>query len=205
MVAFKCSFIHYHVNNISHYKFTRRELKSIARLLLEKLKESFFSVIPIIILVLILSYTIAPIPSWNLILFLISAFIIIIGITLFNLGVDISLIPIGKYIGSTLVKARKLSLIVILTFLMGVFITMAEPDLIVLAGQINGVPDSIIILSISFGVGLALVAAFLRILFQFPLSHLLILCYTIAFILSFFTGKDFLSIAWESVLLQQGP
>ena len=135
-------------------------MKSIARLLLEKLKESFFSVIPIIILVLILSYTIAPIPSWNLILFLISAFIIIIGITLFNLGVDISLIPIGKYIGSTLVKARKLSLIVILTFLMGVFITMAEPDLIVLAGQINGVPDSIIILSISFGVGLALVAAF---------------------------------------------
>lgn len=180
-------------------------MKSIARLLLEKLKESFFSVIPIIILVLILSYTIAPIPSWNLILFLISAFIIIIGITLFNLGVDISLIPIGKYIGSTLVKARKLSLIVILTFLMGVFITMAEPDLIVLAGQINGVPDSIIILSISFGVGLALVAAFLRILFQFPLSHLLILCYTIAFILSFFTGKDFLSIAWESGAVTTGP
>ena len=92
------------------------------------------------------------------------------GITLFNLGVDMSLIPIGEHVGSGLVKTRKLLLIVILTFIIGVFITIAEPDLIVLAGQINGVPDSIIIISVSLGVGLALVAAFLRILFQFPLS-----------------------------------
>jgi hypothetical protein len=140
--------------------------------LLEKLKESFFSVIPIIILVLLLSYTIAPIPSWNLVLFLVSAFVVIMGITLFNLGVDVSLIPIGKHIGSTLVKTRKLLLIVILTFFIGAFITMAEPDLIVLAGQINGVPDTIIILSISLGVSLALVGAFLRILLAVMFSPL---------------------------------
>jgi len=127
------------------------------------------------------------------------------GITLFNLGVDMSLIPIGKHVGSGLVKTRKLLLIVILTFIIGVFITIAEPDLIVLAGQINGVPDSIIIISVSLGVGLALVAAFLRILFQFPLSWILISCYILAFILSFFTGKDFLSIAWESGAVTTGP
>jgi hypothetical protein len=75
----------------------------------------------------------------------------------------------------------------------------------VLAGQINGVPDSIIIISVSLGVGLALVAAFLRILFQFPLSWILISCYILAFILSFFTGKDFLSIAWESGAVTTGP
>ena len=62
---------------------------------------------------MLLSYTIAPVPLWNLILFLISALVIIIGITLFNLGVDISLIPIGEHIGSALVKSRKLSLIVV--------------------------------------------------------------------------------------------
>ena len=116
-----------------------------------------------------------------------------------------SLIPIGEHVGSGLVKTRKLLLIVILTFIIGVFITIAEPDLIVLAGQINGVPDSIIIISVSLGVGLALVAAFLRILFQFPLSWILISCYILAFILSFFTGKDFLSIAWESGAVTTGP
>jgi len=173
--------------------------------LVEKLKESFFSVIPIVILVLILTYSIAPIPFFNLILFLISAAAVIMGITLFNLGVDVSLIPIGKHIGSTVVKTRKLLLIIILTFLIGVFITIAEPDLIVLASQINGVPDDVIIISVSLGVGLALVGAFLRILFQFPLSYLLIGCYVLAFILSFFTGNDFLSIAWESGAVTTGP
>jgi hypothetical protein len=127
------------------------------------------------------------------------------GITLFNLGVDISLIPIGKHIGSALVRTRKLPLIVILTFFIGVFITMAEPDLIVMAGQISGVPDSVIIISVSLGVSLALVGAFLRILFQVPLSFILIGCYILAFILSFFTGRDFLSIAWESGGVTTGP
>lgn len=173
--------------------------------MLAKLKESSFSVIPIIILVMILNYTIAPIPSWNIVLFLVSAFVLIMGITLFNLGVDISLIPIGKHIGSALVRTRKLPLIVILTFFIGVFITMAEPDLIVMAGQISGVPDSVIIISVSLGVSLALVGAFLRILFQVPLSFILIGCYILAFILSFFTGRDFLSIAWESGGVTTGP
>ena len=171
----------------------------------EKLKESSFSVIPIVILVVLLNYTIAPIPSWNLILFIVSALVLIMGITTFNLGVDISLIPIGEHIGSALVKTKKLLLIIVLTFFIGAFITMAEPDLIVLAGQINGVPDAIIIIAVSLGVGLALVGAFLRILFQFPLSYILIGCYVLAFILSAFTGKDFLSIAWESGAVTTGP
>ncbi|HPV01741.1 MAG TPA: DUF1538 domain-containing protein [Clostridiales bacterium] len=180
-------------------------MNKIFRLLLEKLKESSFSVIPIAILVVLLDLTIASIPSWNLILFLISAFVIIMGIALFNLGVDMSLIPIGKHIGSGLVKTRKLPIIIILTFLIGIFITMAEPDLIVLAGQINGVPDAVIILSVSLGVSLALVGAFLRILFQVPLSFILIGCYGLAFILSFFTGRDFISVAWESGGVSTGP
>ena len=114
------------------------------------------------------------------------------------------MIPIGEHIGSALVKTRKLLLIVILTFFIGVFITMAEPDLIVLAGQISGVPDSVIIICVSLGVGLALVGAFLRILFQFPLSYILISCYLLAFVLSAFTGKNFLSIAWESGAVSTG-
>lgn len=175
------------------------------KLLLSKLKESSFSVIPIILLVLFLNFTIAPLPKWSAILLLASAFTIILGIALFNLGVDISLIPIGQHIGSALVKNKKLWLVIILTLFIGIFITMAEPDLIVLAGQINGVPDSVFIMSVSIGVGLALVVAFLRILFQVRLSYILIVCYLAAFALSFFTGKDFLSIAWESGAVTTGP
>lgn len=175
------------------------------KLLFAKFKESLFSVIPIIILVLILNYTVAPMPLWSTVLFLVSAFMMILGITFFNLGVDVSLIPIGEYIGSTMVKSKKLPLIIILTFVIGVFISMAEPDLLVLAGQINGVPDSVIIMAVSLGVGLALVGAFLRILFQLPLSYILISCYVIAFILSAFTGKEFVSVAWEAGGVLTGP
>jgi len=174
-------------------------------LLLAKLKESFTSVIPIIVLVTILTFTIAPIPLWNYVFFLVSAALMIIGIALFNLGVDMSIIPIGEHIGSALVKSRKLNLIVILTLVIGIFVTVAEPDLILLAGQINGVPDLAIILAISIGVGCALVTAFLRILFQWPLSFLLIGCYLSAFILSVFTNQDFTSIAWESGAVTTGP
>jgi hypothetical protein len=84
-------------------------------------------------------------PSWNVILFLVSAAAVIAGITLFNFGVDMSLIPIGEHIGSALVKTGKLLLIVILSFIIGVFITIAEPDLAVMAGQINGVPPNSVI------------------------------------------------------------
>lgn len=175
------------------------------KLLKAKFKESFFSVIPIIIMVLVLHFTISPMPVWSIFLFLISAFVMVLGITLFNLGVDVSLIPIGEHIGATTVKSKNLILIIFLTFTIGVFISMAEPDLIVLAGQINGVPDSAIIMAVSIGVGLALVGAILRILFQLPLSYLLIGCYVLAFILSEFTGSDFLSIAWESGGVTTGP
>lgn len=175
------------------------------KLLFAKFKESFFSVFPIVIIVLFLNFTVTPIPFHSMFLFLFSSFILILSITLFNLGVDLSLMPMGEYIGSALVKSKNLSLIVALTFIIGVFISMAEPDLLVFASQVNGIPDSTIILAVSAGVGLALVAAFLRILFQVGLSRILTVCYLLAFILSGFTGKDFLSIAWESGAVTTGP
>jgi len=175
------------------------------KLLLAKFKESFLSVFPIVIIVLFLNFIITAIPFYSMFLFLFSSFILILSITLFNLGVDISLMPMGQHIGSALVKSKNLTLVIVLTCIIGVFISMAEPDLLVLASQINGIPDSIIIFAVSVGVGLALVAAFLRILFQVRLSQLLTVCYLLAFILSSFTGKNFLSIAWESGAVTTGP
>jgi len=121
-----------------------------------KFKEAVFSILPIITIVLLLNFTITPIPKFSLILFLISSATLVLGITFFTLGVDISLMPMGEYIGSDLVKSRKLSFIIITTFIIGIFIAVAEPDLKILASQINGLSDSTIILSVSIGVGIAL-------------------------------------------------
>ncbi len=176
-----------------------------AKLLRAKFKESFLTVLPIVVIVLVLNLTIAPMPFYSVLLFLISAFLMILGITLFNLGVDVSLMPIGEHIGAALVKSKNLKLIIVLTFIIGTFICMAEPDLLVLARQVSGIPDAIIIFAVSAGVGLALVGAFLRILFQVRLSLILTACYLLAFILSGFTGKNFISIAWESGAVTTGP
>ncbi len=175
------------------------------KLLFSKFKESLFSVIPIILLVVVLNFTVGPMPAGGLVLFLVSAITMVLGITLFNFGVDVSLIPIGEHVGTTIIKSKNLFVIITLIFIIGVFISMAEPDLIVLASQISGVPDSLIIAVVSVGVGLALVAAILRILFQFPLSWLLIVCYISAFILSQLSGINFISIAWESGGVTTGP
>lgn len=129
----------------------------------------------------------------------------IMGIALFNLGVDISLMPIGESVGAALVKSKNLLLIILLSFIIGVFVTVAEPDLLIMAAQINGVPDLAIIMAIAVGVGLVLILAFLRILFQIKLSHILIICYLLAFILSVFTERNFLSIAFESGAVTTGP
>lgn len=175
------------------------------QLLFAKFKESALSVLPIIIIVSVLNFTVAPLSKYNMILFLISSFVMILGITLFNLGVDISLMPIGENIGAALVKSKNLVFIIFLTFIIGVFVTVAEPDLLVLAGQINGVPDAMIIMAVAMGVGIALILAILRILFQIKLSYILIACYGLAFVLSTFTEKNFLSIAFESGAVSTGP
>lgn len=173
--------------------------------LLGKLKEAALTVLPIIILVSVLNFTVVHMSLYNLILFLISSFVMILGISLFNIGVDISLMPIGENVGASLVKSKNLLLIILLTFVIGVFVTVAEPDLLVTAAQINGVPDIAIIMTVAVGVGLVLILAFLRVLFQIKLSYILIICYLIAFILSAFTEKNFLSIAFESGAVTTGP
>ncbi|HHY36493.1 MAG TPA: DUF1538 domain-containing protein [Firmicutes bacterium] len=176
------------------------------KLLLDKLRESVSSIGSIVILVLLLNISVAPKPlGKGIALFLVSAFLMVFGIALFNLGVDISLIPVGEHLGSSIVKSRNLFLIVALTFVLGVFVTVAEPDLIIMAGQVSGVPDNLIIIVVAVGVGLALATAFLRILFQVPLSSILLVCYLGAFVLSRFTGTEFLSIAWEAGAVTTGP
>lgn len=170
-----------------------------------KLWESLSSVLPVTLLVLLLHFTIAPMPLNTVALFLVGTFLLILGMTFFTLGADISMMTMGEKVGSYLVKSRKLPLVIATTLIIGVFITIAEPDLKVLATQTPAVPDFVLIIAVAIGVGVFLVISFLRILFQIKLSYILIGCYLLVFLLASFTHENFLAVAFDSGGVTTGP
>ena len=135
--------------------------------LLEKFKESSQSVLPIALIVFLLHFTIAPMPTGTLMLFITGAILLIVGMVIFNLGADLAMLPMGELIGSKLTESLKLWLIIGGCFVLGVAVTIAEPDLQVLTKQVPAVPDIILVATVAVGVGIFLVLAILRILFQF--------------------------------------
>ncbi len=171
----------------------------------EKIHESFSSVIPITLIVLALSTTVAPLPLETLMLFLTGAVLLVVGMGFFSLGADMAMMPIGQQAGEHLTRTKKLWLIVIACFAVGIVITMAEPDLQVLARQTPAVPDMVLILTVAAGVGLFLVLAFLRILFRWRLSYLLLFFYAAVFLLAFFVPDSFLAVAFDSGGVTTGP
>ena len=174
-----------------------------------KLKEKFYetikAVFPILAIVLLLCFTIVPIPPSILMAFLIGAVLLIIGMLLFNVGVDMSMTPMGERVGTIMTKTKKLSVIILIGFIMGFIITISEPDLQVLAQQVPSVPNLVLILAVAAGVGIFLVAALLRMLFGIALSHLLVFFYLIVFGLTFLVPGDFLAIAFDSGGVTTGP
>lgn len=170
-----------------------------------KLKEAFSSVIPITAIVLILSLTIAPMPLGTLSLFLFGAILLIVGMGLFTLGADVAMMPMGEQIGAHLTKSRNLKLLIFVAFLIGTMITMAEPDLVVLANQVPSIPDAVIIGAVAIGVGIFLVIALLRIVFQIKIAHLFIFFYACIFILAIFSSENFLPVAFDSGGVTTGP
>lgn len=174
-------------------------------LLHEKVKESITSVLPITLIVLILSITIAPLLAGVLTLFLFGAALLIFGMGFFTLGVDMSMIPMGEGIGVQLSKARKVIIPLIVCFILGVLITIAEPDLQVLAEQVPSIPNMMLILTVAVGVGFFLMIAQLRMLFKIKTSYILIFFYLIIFSLTLFTPADFIPVAFDSGGVTTGP
>lgn len=170
-----------------------------------KLWEALSSVLPVTFLVILLHFTIAPMPGYTVASFLFGALLLIIGMTFFTLGADISMMHMGEKIGSHLAKSRRLPLIIVTTLLIGIFITIAEPDLKVLATQTPAVPDYVLILAVAVGVGIFLVISFLRIFIQIKLSYVLIGFYLLVFILAAFTHKSFLAVAFDFGGVTTGP
>ena len=179
--------------------------------LLDKLKEAAISVIPVTLIVLLLNFT--PFVSFTLtetVVFSCCALALIVGMALFNLGADMAMTPMGEQVGSGLTKSRKLNVLLIVCFIMGVFVTVAEPDLSVLASQVAGIIDhTVLVIAIGLGVGFFLVLGILRVVFRLHLSNLMTFFYMLLFAIAALivaSGKEnFLPLAFDSGGVTTGP
>ena len=171
----------------------------------EKLMEALKAVLPIVGIVLALCFSAAPISPSILLCFLLGAAMIMAGMMFFTLGAEASMTPMGERVGTAVTRSRRLPVIVLMGFLLGFLITISEPDLQVLAGQVPAVPNLTLILSVAAGVGVFLVVALLRMLFGVALPPLLVFFYGVVFALAFFVPKDFLAVAFDSGGVTTGP
>ena len=137
----------------------------------EKIKESLSSVLPITVIVLLLSITLVPLEVGTLTLFLTGAVLLIVGIGLFQLGAEMAMTPLGQGVGSKLSKGKRIFPIILLCFVIGAIITIAEPDLQVLANQVASIPNQVLIWTVAIGVGVFLAVAVLRIRFHISLRR----------------------------------
>ena len=185
--------------------------KDIGSSLSEKLKESLVSVLPVSLIVLALSLTPwVNISAHDIYVFLGAAILLILGIGLFNLGADMAMTPMGQYIGEGLTSSKKLGLLLVVCFAMGVMITIAEPDLSVLAAQVSAVMNgTVLIATVGLGVGLLLVIAVAKILFHADLTSILLFFYLMLFALAALLiengGGALLSMSFDSGGVTTGP
>ena len=179
--------------------------------LFTKLKEAAISVLPVTLIVLLLDLT--PLVDFSFHeawVFVACAALLVLGMALFNLGADIAMTPMGEQVGSGLPKKGKFKTLLFICFIMGVFVTVAEPDLSVLATQVQGVLNgNALIIAIGIGVGLFLVLSVLRIVFRLSLAHLMTFFYMLLFAFAGLIivrgGENFLPLAFDSGGVTTGP
>lgn len=171
----------------------------------EKVKESIASVAPITGIVLLLSVTAAPLEPGMFLMFLFGALLLIFGMGFFTLGADMAMIPMGEGIGVAMSRSKRIIGMIVVFFLLGFMITIAEPDLQVLAEQVPSIPNKVLIVTVAVGVGIFLVISELRILFKIPLSYTLVFFYGIVFLLSLLAPNSFVPVSFDSGGVTTGP
>ena len=169
----------------------------------EKIKDNLFAVLPITLIVFILNLTLVPLDRTLFIRFLIGSALIVLGLSIFLTGVDIGITPLGTHTGVSLAKSNKLWIVIIGGFILGFFISIAEPGLLVLANQVDAVTSGqissmSILIYVSIGLAILIAVGFIRIFYNIPLYKLLIVLYGIIFIMSLFTSREFLAIAFDA-------
>lgn len=177
--------------------------------LFNKIKETSISVIPIMFLVAVLNFTTAPLEPATFLHFLSGGLLTILGLSLFLLGADIGIIPIGEKGGASLTSKKNLPLLLVVSFAIGFIITFAEPDVQVLAHQvqlINPAVNSLVLITmISIGVGFFVSLGLLRTVLNLPIKLFYLILYIILFAFAVFTPSDFLSVAFDAGGATTGP
>ena len=173
------------------------------RVLLNKLKEVSSAVLPVVVLVILLNFTLAPIPGLLLFQFLLGALTIIVGLSILLFGIEIGVLPFGNHMGASFVKSNRMWYVIIIGFLLGFFINVAEPDLRVLAMQVSSVMGgyisvAVILLVVSIGTGAMLSLGILRIVKSISLRLVLAGTYGIIFLLAIFSSSDMLAIGFDA-------
>lgn len=169
----------------------------------EKLKEVLYSVLPIVLIVLSLHFSIVPLNESMLIAFLIGSVFVVIGLTLFLIGIDTGLEPIGRGVGIAILKSNKYRVVIIVSLILGFFISFAEPDLHILAKEVNNVTGGsfnnlLLVLVVSIGIGVMMTLAMIRMLKNISLKKVFITAYIVIFVLAIFSSSDFLAIAFDA-------
>jgi len=169
----------------------------------DKLKEVLASVLPITAIVLVLHFTISPLNSSMLYAFLLGSVLVIIGLTVFLFGIEVGLEPIGHGIGGTFAHSKNLTFTIAICLILGFFISYAEPDIHILAGQVESVTAGqfgriFMVVVVSIGLGIMMTLGMLRILKNVPLKHVFAAAYGLIFILSVFSSFDFIAIAFDA-------
>lgn len=173
----------------------------------EKLREAVSAVAPVVVIVLVLCMTVVQTTAQFIAAFLIGAALLVVGMIFFTLGADISMMRIGQTIGSHLTKSRNIPFIAVICFVLGVIITIAEPDLRVLAESVPIVETNVMIIAVAVGVGLFLTVSFFRVFLQVKLSYILLAMYALVFALALspLIPNDFVASAFDSGGVTTGP
>ncbi len=171
--------------------------------LVEKMREALFSVLPITLIVVLLNFTLTPLEPIVFGRFLLGGLLIIVGLAVLLVGVDIGITPIGSHMGSAIVKSKKIWIIAAAGLLLGFFVSVAEPDLHIMAGQVEFVTSgliskSVILIVVSIGIAVMLALGLVRIVYNIPLYKILIVIYLVILGLSFFTSAEFLAISFDA-------
>lgn len=176
----------------------------------ETIEEVVLAVLPIAGVIFILQVTVIWLPWTSFIQFLIGLLMVCVGLILFLLGVNVGLLPIGELVGSALPKSGKLWVVLLFSFILGFAATVAEPDVRVLATQVDMVSEGSIsritlIHSVALGLAFFVGLAMIKIIFNIPIVYLLTAGYTIVFILALFSPTDFLPVSFDSGGVTTGP
>lgn len=169
----------------------------------EKFREVLFSVLPVTIIVFIFNLTVTPLGLPLLLRFFLAALLVIIGLAIFLIGVDLAVTPLGNLTGENITRKNKLWLLLLAGLILGFFISVAEPGLLVLANQVSlvtagHVSAASLVIVVSIGLGLLMALGFVRIVYNVSLNTTLTVLYFLTFVLSFFTRPEFLAISFDA-------